>query len=519
MTALLKIDQAGLSAGVAGRSRTDGLATGALVTLTNTGSGTTLMRLLWAPPGDTTALSSLAVTGDPKVWTFSPTASKYGTYLVELIADQGLVTEKRERRVLVVRTPNRKLVIPALNERGDNAASLLAAGQAQDEASNNNAVDYLDATLNGVPYAGWWRAIHEMMMALDTGIAGSNLVGVGQVLGRPIDGAAGPAFPLTGAQVASLLRSPDEVNDTTTSGTVVGYAIDKTTRGVRFNCPAPVTVQSIVVESGQDVILRKGGATAHPVTFEHESLAESNASRRIQTPDSRPITLGGTMQAVLLRHHDNRVRLYPISVTTKGVTNDKLDDMAAGRVKLRALDTGTGVPIDGTAAQLDAIMRTVAGVQRVVSVDTTVQTWSGDNLGRTVGGTVIVPTTPAGTAYRIRAHLTIVFSAVPTAPTIELGLRYGSPAGAFEEQLVTLATPPTTGTYHAAVEGTLQLLGTARMFLRAETNMPPSAPLQFGAKGVAVVAGSLWMRARLVAASGLANATITVENAYVERLY
>jgi len=155
----LRIDQAGLAAGTPGRSRTDGLATGALVTLRNTGSGsTTLFRLLWVPPGDTTAVVSLVATGDPKVWTFSPTAARYGSYLIELIEDEGRSTERREQRVFVVRTPN-GLIIPALNELADPLASLLNQNVAD---SINNATDFVDANLNAVAYAGWWRAWAEM---------------------------------------------------------------------------------------------------------------------------------------------------------------------------------------------------------------------------------------------------------------------------------------------------------------------------------------------------------------------
>src|SRR3954470_24157820 len=119
MPSQLRIDQEGLSPGTAGVSRTDGLATGALVTLTNTGSGaTTTFRLLWVPPGDALAIATLAPTDDPKVWTFEPATEKYGSYRVELVVNEGLTTELRERRILAVRTPGLGLVIPAFNERG-----------------------------------------------------------------------------------------------------------------------------------------------------------------------------------------------------------------------------------------------------------------------------------------------------------------------------------------------------------------------------------------------------------------
>lgn len=175
MAAQLQIDQVGLPEGTPGKSRTDGLDTGALVTLTNTGLGTTTtFRLLWVPPGDTTAVASLAATEDPKVWTFEPTSEVYGSYRIELVENEGLVTEKRERRVLVVRTPNLGLVIPALNERGSSKASLLEADAAIIEAAENNADDYEDEALNDLPYAAWWRSIHELATAVDgiTGVEG-----------------------------------------------------------------------------------------------------------------------------------------------------------------------------------------------------------------------------------------------------------------------------------------------------------------------------------------------------------
>lgn len=168
MPAQIRIDQEGLPEGTPGVSRTDGLDTGALVTLTNTGSGsTTAFRLLWVPPGDTTAVATLEPTDDPRVWTFAPTPGVYGSYRVELVENQGLTTELRERRILAVRTPGLGVVIPALGERGDSRASLVQAEQAQIDAAENNAVDYPDSALNAVPYAAWWRALHELAMNVD----------------------------------------------------------------------------------------------------------------------------------------------------------------------------------------------------------------------------------------------------------------------------------------------------------------------------------------------------------------
>lgn len=166
MPSQLKIDQDGLPDGTPGRSRTDGLSDGSLVTLTNTGPGaTTLLRLLWTPPGDESAPASLAVTEEPNVWTFSPSAGCYGTYLIELVVNAGLSSEVRERRTLVVRTPNLGLIIPALNERGDDLASL--ADERPDAGVDNNADDFDDPALAALTFAGWWRALHELIMRVD----------------------------------------------------------------------------------------------------------------------------------------------------------------------------------------------------------------------------------------------------------------------------------------------------------------------------------------------------------------
>jgi hypothetical protein len=171
---MIQIDQDGLSPGTPGVSRTDGLATGALVTLTNTGSGATAFRLLWVPPGDTTAVPSLAPTDDPKVWTFSPTENQYGSYRIELV-------ETGEIRVLVIRTPNLGLVIPAFSERGDPGANLMIADAAQIDAAENNAVDYAESALNSLQYAGWWRALHEVITRIDAPV---EPLYVSAVLGR-----------------------------------------------------------------------------------------------------------------------------------------------------------------------------------------------------------------------------------------------------------------------------------------------------------------------------------------------
>lgn len=168
MAGKIRITQAGLSAGAIGRSRTDGLDTGATVTIENTGPGPTEFRLLWVPLGDTTAAASLAATVDPEIWEFEPTAECYGCYRIELIEAAGTPSEYREIRIFGVRTPNRQILIPAFNTKASKIASLENSGSDQVDASEDNSTDYTGA-LATLDYTGTWRALHELAMAVDNG--------------------------------------------------------------------------------------------------------------------------------------------------------------------------------------------------------------------------------------------------------------------------------------------------------------------------------------------------------------
>jgi hypothetical protein len=261
MASQLRIDQEGLTDGVAGTSRTDGLATGALITLINTGSGsTTAFRLLWTPPGDTTAAASLVPSEDPKIWTFEPTPAKYGTYLIELIEDEGLVTELIERRAFVVRTPGLGLVIPALNERGDPKASLVISGNEQIEAADNNAVDYSDADLGALPYAAWWRSIHELILTVDTSGAGeAGPTGpTGPQGEQGPAGATGPTGP-TGPQGEQGPAGATGATGPTGPAGSSGGASDPTYYEYREHMLSTGIAQSVAITLGT------GGSTIDPV--------------------------------------------------------------------------------------------------------------------------------------------------------------------------------------------------------------------------------------------------------------
>lgn len=163
----LKFDQTGLSAGVAGYSRTDGLATGALVTVTRSGSDPGTARLVMTPPDDTGALASWTQTSST-TWTFTPTAGTYGTYRVEEITLPGTTRESRQSRIFGIRLPRSGLLIPALNERADARANMVDTSTAITDASDNNSSDNLrNPDLAGFRYAGWWRSMVELYRVVE----------------------------------------------------------------------------------------------------------------------------------------------------------------------------------------------------------------------------------------------------------------------------------------------------------------------------------------------------------------
>jgi hypothetical protein len=152
MSASMKIDQVGLPAGVDGYARTDGLSDNSLVTLTSITVGTTYkFEFLWVPPDDDEAVSSLAASGSPEIWTFSPKAGVYGSYRIHLIVDEGLETEEETTRIFGIRNSS-GLLTPAFNEKADEDSTLLLNGATQIEASENNE----ESDNSGYRWAGWW---------------------------------------------------------------------------------------------------------------------------------------------------------------------------------------------------------------------------------------------------------------------------------------------------------------------------------------------------------------------------
>lgn len=192
MPATMTIDQAGLPAGAAGKARTDGLATGALVTLTSVGGGTThRFELLWAPLAANPA-PVVTQTG-PTTWQFTPPAAVYGTYRIRLIVDEGLSTEDSQIRIFGIRTPSKLLRLPALNEIASASASLENDGADQVDASEDN--EDVPGRFAAGNYGGWYRELDTAFAAIEAGGGGS---GVARAY---LTGASGQLVTTLGSEV------------------------------------------------------------------------------------------------------------------------------------------------------------------------------------------------------------------------------------------------------------------------------------------------------------------------------
>jgi hypothetical protein len=401
MAAQLQIDQTGLPAGTPGVSRTDGLDTGALVTLTNTGAGaTTAFYLLWTPPGDTTAVLSLAPTG-PTTWTFTPTVGVYGTYLIELVEDESTLSEVRERRVLSVRTPNRALIVPALNEIGDPKAFLNNDGPVQIEAADNNATDFPNPDLNTLQYAAWWRALYEFTTSLDdpdvilTALAPIDITKTAAVIG-----------------VATTAARADHKHDVATA--------------------APVDVTKITAAEGTDTSLSRsdhkhdvstasaGAATAGDTSLEGSatSLARSDHTHAITGGSPVDVTksaaVGGVATTFIRSDHKHDV---PTAIAGALV----IDDAAAEGVatSLSRSDhrhsVAAGSPVDVTkAASSDGVATTFSRgdhkhdipTAAPVAIGTSLQEGVSSSLSRADHVHTIPPATASADGYMIRTSIT-----------------------------------------------------------------------------------------------------------------
>ncbi len=236
------IDQATLPAGTEDRSRTDGLDDGSLVTLSRSGTQDVRFRLLWVPPGDTTAVATLAEQS-PGIWTFTPTNLVYGTYRIEMIQNEGKSNEERSIRWLVVRTPA-GLCIPPLNGRASDRASLVNADAVQVSLSEDNSQDWGGA-LDALDYSGWWRAMHQWIIAAGGG--GSSLQSSYAVGNTITTSAANGDFEVLGTESATI-----SVDTFLTLNGATGIGLTSSTGNINIAS----TVGFATLEADNDVTVR-----------------------------------------------------------------------------------------------------------------------------------------------------------------------------------------------------------------------------------------------------------------------
>ena len=236
MSAIMRIDQTGLPAGINGRSRTDGLLTTATVTLTSTGAGSThIFQFQWVPETDTTAAGTLAPISATE-YTFTPTVGAYGTYRIELIVDQGLGTESRQIRTFVRRSPINSLVVPSPNEAADPTASLIKNTTFEINANQSN--EAYGAWTTGSSW-GWYRYWKELVDRLE----GS--AGFGAYTGTSVSGVA--VYDGVALDSSNMIQRAIDT-DATQLYRVTGFCVAK-----------PTTTTATIVYSG---IVQLASATA-----------------------------------------------------------------------------------------------------------------------------------------------------------------------------------------------------------------------------------------------------------------
>lgn len=173
MAASILFDQVGIPAGVAGQARTDGLDTGAVVTVTNASGQACRCEFWWKPPDDATAA---LVQNLPNQWEFTPTASNHGEYIVRMIEAEGTANETEDIKVFGIRLPNSGLLITGLNSRGDTAINLSSTAAEKTAAaiiSFNNEPLTEDPTIT---WSNWWGAMSELFGVVE-GLSGGGLIG------------------------------------------------------------------------------------------------------------------------------------------------------------------------------------------------------------------------------------------------------------------------------------------------------------------------------------------------------
>lgn len=198
MTASIRFDQVGISAGVDGKSRSDGLSTGALVTVTNVGGGACTCEFLWKPLEDTTAT---LIQVSPTQWQFTPEVAAYGDYIIRLTET---ATDTVDDKAFGIRLPNSGLLPLGLNARGSNTVHLNSSVPEKALAALTSTHN---ETVSGYDWLGWWPFITELYTYVENlAMGGGSSTAYTEVIWRPsFGGSSSTVFgTFAGALTAAL---------------------------------------------------------------------------------------------------------------------------------------------------------------------------------------------------------------------------------------------------------------------------------------------------------------------------
>jgi hypothetical protein len=192
-----------------------------------------------------------------------------------------------------------------------------------------------------------------------------------RALGRADGAGTGVPQYLTGVQLGAIVRFDNAIGDNTTTGTVATYTIAEGINQVTFNGVTNVIHGfSPPAEPGQLLIVRHIGAGQ--TTLVHGSSTTPSANNQMLIADGLPADThamvlgfgGGHNQCntALFVYTGSRWYRVQDAIALGTIVNAFMANMAAGTVKLRALGSGTGAPIDGSGAQLGELVRRIASV-------------------------------------------------------------------------------------------------------------------------------------------------------------
>lgn len=165
MTAQIRFDQVGLSAGINGSSRSDGKIDGSRVTVTNTSGKACRCQWWWKPHEDTAA--TLTQTSGP-TWYFDSTPDIPGDFAVTMIEDEGLPTETRDTKVFTIRYPITGITVPPFNCKGVEDLNLSSTN---DEKQSAIVVSHKNENLPGASpplrYTAYYGDMRGMANAIE----------------------------------------------------------------------------------------------------------------------------------------------------------------------------------------------------------------------------------------------------------------------------------------------------------------------------------------------------------------